>query len=58
VNLTKKHRVAVRLLKRLGLSTIRLEHADGYYQYQGWMTPLPGENGHAMIAKEGKVRAK
>jgi len=57
VNIVENHKAAVRLLKRLGLSTIRLERENGSYKYVAWHTPLVDGNGSPKISKRGKVRA-
>jgi hypothetical protein len=58
MNIIKNHRAAVRLLRRLGLSTIRLERENGSYKYVGWYTPMVDGNGSPRITKRGKVMAK
>ena len=57
MEIVKSHKAAVRLLKRLGLSTIRLERReDGSYKYVGWHTPLVDGNGSPRITKCGEVQ--
>jgi hypothetical protein len=58
MDIVKSHKAAVRLLKRLGLSTIRLEREDGHYRYVAWSVPLVDGNGSPKISKRGKVQAK
>jgi hypothetical protein len=55
MDLKDQHKAAVRLLKRLGLKTIRLELRDGRYTYVGWNNPAPG-NGYLRL-KSGRVKA-
>jgi hypothetical protein len=52
----QQHRLAVRLLKQLGVQYLRLEPdpLTGMYRYTGWTTPLVAHNGHA-AQKSGKA---
>jgi hypothetical protein len=56
MDLKKQHRAAIRLLKRLGLTTIRLERDNGSYRYRAWGMPKYRGNRSA-AAKSGKVKA-
>jgi hypothetical protein len=57
VKLSKKqHKLALRLLKKLGVDYLRLESRDGRtYRYHGWTTPLVDGNGSAAISRCGIV---
>jgi hypothetical protein len=53
----KQHRLAVRLLNRLGLQNIRLEpKSDGTYRYHAWNVPLVDGNGSPGVSRQGLVR--
>ena len=56
--LKKQHRLAVGLLKKLGLDNIRLELGpDGRYRYHAWMSPS-AHNGSGRISRRGILRVK
>jgi hypothetical protein len=53
----KQHRLALRLLKELGVDYLRLESRDGRtYRYHGWTVPLFDGNGSPAISRRGTVR--
>ena len=55
----KQHAVAVDLLEKLGMDTIKLERQrDGHYTYRAWNTPLAERNGSAKIVRHGRTRAR
>ena len=52
----KQHKLAISLLKELGLTHVRLEKLkDGFYHYVAWNTPTPANNAHPPTVKRGKV---
>jgi hypothetical protein len=53
----KQHRLAVNLLRKLGLDNVRLvRQPDGYFHYHAWGKPLAVSNGSAGKVKRGKIR--
>jgi hypothetical protein len=51
----KQHALAVDILARLGLDTIRLEAEANGYVYRAWNTRLVERNGSRTV-KRGKIR--
>jgi hypothetical protein len=53
----KQHAVAVDILAKLGLDTIKLEpDGNGHYAYCAWNRSLVEQNGSAKTVKRGKIR--
>jgi hypothetical protein len=52
----KQHKLAIRLLQKLGLDNIRLERQrDGRYRYHAWNVPLADGNGSPRIIRQGVI---
>jgi hypothetical protein len=55
----KQHKLAISLLKELGMDYIQLKRqGNGHYHYYGWTTPLVDGNGTPKISRCGTVRLK
>ena len=53
----KQHKLAIRLLKELGLNNIRLEpQAHGRYRYHAWSVPVVDGYGSPRISRRGLVQ--
>jgi hypothetical protein len=53
----KQHQLAVSLLRKFGLDTIRLEaEGNGQYVYCAWNRSLVEYNGSVKTVKRGKIR--
>jgi hypothetical protein len=55
----RQHRIAVAVLKQLGLDNIRLERtAEGTFKFFAWTVPLRNGNGSLRKAQRGQVRVR
>ena len=53
----KQHAVAIDLLQKLGLDTMKLEpERGGYYVYSAWNRSPVEHNGSAKTVKRGRIR--
>jgi hypothetical protein len=52
----KQRAIAVGLLARLGLDTVRLEAQGSHYIYSAWDRLLVERNGSAKTVKRGRIR--
>ena len=53
----EQHKIAVKLLDKLGVQYLRLEQTPAGYRYHGWTVPHIPNNGGAKV-RRGVIRLK